>query len=102
MIETIGSRIARLREQRRMSQSDLARRLHISRASIQAWECGTNTPSTDNLVSLAKIFHVSTDYLLQIDASKTVSLDNYSNDEQILVFRLLKYFDGAAAMYKNE
>lgn len=103
MVETIGARIFRLREQRGMSQSDLARRLHLSRASIQSWECGTNCPSTDNLISLAKIFHVSTDYLLQIDASKTVSLDNYSNDEQLIVFRLLQYFDGAAtALSKDE
>ena len=103
MIETIGSRIARLREKHNMSQADLARRLNISRASIQSWECGTNYPSTDNLISLAKLFHVSTDYLLQIDASKTVNLDNYSDDEQIIVFRLLQYFGGsAAALSKNE
>lgn len=103
MIETIGSRIARLRKQHGMSQSDLARRLNISRASIQSWECGANYPSTDNLISLAKLFHVSTDYLLHIDANKTVSLDSYSSDEQIIVFRLLQYFDGAAAaISKNE
>ena len=42
MIETIGSRITRLREQNGMSQSDLARRMNISRASVQSWECGAN------------------------------------------------------------
>ena len=103
MIDTIGSRIARLREQADMSQSALARRLHISRASVQSWESGTNYPSTDNLISLANIFHVSTDYLLDINATNTINLDNYSSHEQIIVLRLLQYFDeSASALYEKE
>ena len=103
MIETLGSRIALLRQQNGMSQSDLAKRLHISRAGVQSWECGENYPSTDNLISLAKIFHVSTDYLLDIDAANTVNLDNYSRDEQGIVFRLLQYFDESpSSVHENE
>lgn len=103
MIDTIGSRIARLREQAGISQSELARRMNISRAGVQSWECGENYPSTDNLISLAKIFHVSTDYLLDIDATNTLNLDNYSSDEQGIVFRLLQYFDeSASALYEKE
>ena len=102
MIDTIGSRITRLREQYGMSQSDLAKRMNVSRAGVQSWECGENCPSTDNLISLAKIFHVSTDYLLDISATETVSLDNYDNGEQEIVFRLLQYFDGAASAVHKE
>ena len=103
MIETIGSRIAGLRRQAGLSQSDLARRMHVSRASVQSWECGENYPSTDNLISLAKVFHVSTDYLLDISTAKTVDLETYSDREQGIVFRLLQYFDEAvSAVYKEE
>ena len=102
MIETIGSRIALLREQNGLSQSELAKRMNISRAGVQSWECGRNCPSTDNLISLAKIFHVSTDYLLDINATKTVNLDHYSFDEQGLIFRLLQYCDESASSVHNE
>lgn len=102
MIETIGSRIAHLREQTGLSQADLAKRLHISRSSVQLWESGANYPSTDNLISLAKIFRVSTDYLLDINATKTVNLDSYSNHEQGIVFRLLQYFDETGSAVHNE
>lgn len=102
MIETIGSRIARLRKKVGMSQSDLAKRMHISRASVQSWESGVNCPSTDNLISLAKIFHVSTDYLLDINAAQTINLDNYSSHEQIIVLRLLQYFDESASALYDE
>lgn len=103
MIETMSSRITELREQSGMSQSALARRMHISRASVQSWESGANLPSTDNLISLAKIFHVSTDYLLNINATKTINLDHYSTQEQGIVLRLLQYFDDpACALYKEK
>lgn len=103
MIETIGSRITRLREQNGMSQSDLARRMNISRASVQSWECGANYPSTENLILLAKIFHVSTDYLLNISATKTVNIDSYSRDEQSMLFRMMQYFDEtASALHKDK
>ncbi len=102
MIETIGSRIARMREQSGLSQADLAKRMNISRAGVQSWECGANSPSTDNLISLAKIFHVSTDYLLDIDATNTVNLDGYNAHEQSLVFHLLQYFNESASAAYSE
>ncbi len=102
MIETIGSRITRLREQNGLSQSDLAKRMNISRSGVQSWECGMNSPSTDNLISLAKIFHVSTDYLLDINAANTVNLDGYSAHEQSLIFHLLQYFNESMSAAYNE
>ena len=102
MMETIGTRIARLREENGLSQSDLAKRMNISRNGVCSWECGENCPSTDNLISLAKIFHVSTDYLLDINAAKTVNVDAYSSHEQGLIFRMLQYFDESpSSIYKE-
>lgn len=96
MIETIGARIARLREQTGVTQSELAKRMHISRSSVQSWESGENVPSTDNLISLSQIFHVSTDYLLNLDQKQAVILDKYNDHEQELLFRMLQYFDETA------
>lgn len=93
MIDTIGARIARLRKQAGMSQAELAKRIHISRSSVQSWECGLNYPSTDNLIALAKHLHVSADYLLDCNLGQTIRLDDYSDSEQALVMRLLQYFD---------
>lgn len=95
MIETMGTRIAHLRKQAGMTQSDLAKRIHISRSSVQSWESGENVPSTDNLISLSQIFHVSADFLLELSANQTVIIDKYTDHEQELFFRLLRYFDEA-------
>ncbi|MBO5246008.1 MAG: helix-turn-helix transcriptional regulator [Eubacterium sp.] len=97
MIDTFPTRITRLRKNAGMSQADLARRLHIKRSSIQAWENGSSYPSTDNLIALSKLFHVSTDYLLDYNSQQTVCLDNYSADEQLIILRMLQYFDTTAS-----
>ena len=66
----ISDRIKQLREQNSMTQAELAKRLCITRSSVNAWEMGISVPSTQSLVDLANIFDVSTDYLLGLDVYK--------------------------------
>ena len=49
----VADRIKDLREENRMTQSDLARKLSITRASVNAWEMGISVPSTQYIVELA-------------------------------------------------
>ena len=60
----IADKIKQLRTSRNMTQSDLAKKLNITRSSVNAWEMGLSTPSTAYLAELSQLFHVSTDYLL--------------------------------------
>ena len=70
----IYERIQHLRENSNMTQEELAKRLGITRSSVNAWEQGISCPSTTYLVELARIFHVSTDYLLGIDSTATIDV----------------------------
>lgn len=58
-----AERIAALREQRHLTQAELAKRLGVTRSSVNAWELGISVPSTQYLVELAVLFGVSTDFL---------------------------------------
>ena len=53
--------LKQLRKAQRMTQSDLAAKLGISRSSIAMWETGQAVPSIHHLRQLAAIFNVSTD-----------------------------------------
>ena len=67
----IAERIKELRQARGWTQADLARRLSITRNGVNSWEQGLSTPS---LVDLARLFSVSTDYLLGVEPLNTVNV----------------------------
>ena len=61
---TMGEKIQDLRRRSGMSQDALAEQLGVSRQAVSKWERDEAVPEADKIVSLAKAFHVSTDYLL--------------------------------------
>ena len=78
----ISDKIKMLRENKNLTQSDLAKQLGITRSSVNAWEMGISVPSTQYIVELAQIFDISTDYLL-----------NGLNEKQIkIISNLINYF----------
>ena len=60
----LGARIAALRREAGLSQAQLALRLGISPSAMGMYEQGRREPSMETLVAMAKVFRVSTDYLL--------------------------------------
>lgn len=89
----ISERIRQLREQAGYSQSMLAKKLDVTRSSVNAWEMGISAPTTQYLVAMAKLFHVSSDYMLGMESALQLSLDGYTPEETRLIFDLIKYFD---------
>lgn len=63
----IGKTIRDLRKDKGFSQSDLAKLLFTSQDTISLWELDKSLPDVKSLVLLAKIFNVSTDYILGLD-----------------------------------
>lgn len=87
----ISEQIRFLREHRQMTQTELARRLGITRSSVNAWEIGISVPSTQYIVELAKIFQVSTDHLLGVSASVSLPLSGLTDQDIQMVYRLVDY-----------
>lgn len=59
-------RLKSLRTELGLTQIDLAKQTGISQAGIAKWETGDRTPSMDCLISLAKFFKCTIDYLVGI------------------------------------
>lgn len=57
-------RLKELRETKGLEQKQLAQVLHISKSAVSGWETGRNQPNYDMLITLARFFDVSVDYLL--------------------------------------
>ena len=89
----LPDRIKQLREQAGLTQSELARRLDVTRSSVNAWEMGLSSPTTQYIVAMTKIFHVSADFLMGLSAQKCLVLDGYTAQEIELLYQLAAYFD---------
>ena len=87
----IADRIKFLREQQKMTQTELAKRLGITRSSVNAWEIGISVPSTQYIVELAEIFHVSTDYLLGVNSTAVIPATGLSEEDMQMVYQLIDY-----------
>lgn len=71
----LGRRINELRQAFGWNQVQLAARLNITKQTVSNWENENIQPSIEMLMRLAKLFHVTTDYLLGMDAVKTINVE---------------------------
>ncbi len=69
-----AERIKALRTAKGWTQAELARRLGITRNGVNSWEQGLSMPSPAFLVELAKVFSVSTDYLLGVKCYESINV----------------------------
>lgn len=58
-----------LRAQRNLTQGQLAKAAGVSPGNVGDWESGKSKPGYNALASLARIFEVSADYLLELDTA---------------------------------
>lgn len=89
---SLAERIRSLRELSGATQAEIARRLGISRSGVNAWEMGLSVPSTSYIVELAKTFNVSTDYLLGLDETATVSVKGLTQKQVSAILQTIECF----------
>lgn len=89
----LDQRIKELREQSGLTQTELAKKMGVTRSSVNGWEMGISIPSIMKLVELALFFHVTTDYLLGMENENRIDIDALSDEERSIIQSLLIYFD---------
>lgn len=85
-----GSTLKRLRLKENITQEALAQKLGLTKSVISAYETGLRHPSYDVLIHIAKIFNVSTDYLLGLENKQKIDLSGLSQEETKALLNLIK------------
>lgn len=62
-MSVFSERLVELRKRRGLSQAAAAKEIGVSSRVFQGYEYGKNEPKMSNLVKIAELFGVSTDYL---------------------------------------
>ncbi len=87
---TFAEKLVQLRKRAGYTQEELADRLEVSRQAISRWEMGTAVPDSSNLFQISKLFHVSTDYLLNDEYASDEDLPKVKEKNKILQMNLCK------------
>src|SRR5690606_21349439 len=59
-----NDRLVQLRKEKKLLQTDMAKKIGVARATYGAYEQGTRQPDFETLQRIANYFEVSTDFLL--------------------------------------
>ncbi|MBE5925882.1 MAG: helix-turn-helix transcriptional regulator [Lachnospiraceae bacterium] len=85
----MGKKLKSLRIEKNLTQKQVADRIGLAISAVSSYESSTRYPSFDVLVKLARIFHVSTDYLLGMTDTRNVDVTGLNDNEIELVSQLV-------------
>lgn len=88
----IGERIKDLRKKSKLTQTELANMLGVTKSTVAAYENNTRLPSYDVLLKMARIFKVSTDYLLTGRRNDQLEIEGLKKDQVEAVDSLIASF----------
>ena len=85
-----GNRLKTLRLKANMTQEQLAKKLGLTKSVISAYETDLRLPSYDVLIHIAKIYNVTSYYLLGLEQKREIDLSGLTNDEIEALLNLIK------------
>lgn len=86
----MGNKLKTLRTQKKLTQKQVADRIGLAISAVSSYEAGTRYPSYEVLLKLARIFHVSTDYLLGMTDKRIIDTAGLNEDEVEVVSQLVE------------
>ncbi len=93
------NRLSELRNEKKLSQRDMAKAFNVSQSTYNNWENANTQPSIEQLISLADFFEVSVDYL--IGNSDDFGLINKNDRLSFEQQKLLKLYEQSNEQTRN-
>lgn len=76
-----GNRLKTLRIKKKLTQQQLADLLGLTKSVISAYENGLRYPAYDVLIKIARIFKVSTDFLLGVEIKREIDTSGLTDEQ---------------------
>lgn len=83
----IGEKIAQLRKEKNMTQSELAEKMCVTDKAVSKWERNISVPDIRTIQKLAQVFDVSTEELI----SETSEPENKTKNFIMLILRCVAF-----------
>lgn len=88
----LGEKLKSLRESRNWTQADLAKRLNKAVSTISGYESDAHAIPLDVLANISLLFGISTDELLDLETSESLSLSGLAPAQQAILEDLRREF----------
>ena len=78
-----------MRKKSGITQAELARRLDVTRSSVNSWEMGLSIPQLKHIVEMAEIFNTTVDGLLNTSSKVVIDITDLTEKEQEAIFNIV-------------
>jgi len=97
----LGSRLAVVRSETKMTQAEFAATLNISARAYHLYECGKRSMPAPVLMQVSKLYTVDMNWLM-LGLGTAKLMENHSDETKEFVLSLLRYLDRTETKLKNE
>ena len=88
----MGDKLRSLRMEKKLTQKQVAERIGLAISAVSSYESNNRYPSYEVLLKLARIFHVSTDYLLGMTDKRNIDVTGLDEEEIELLSQIADKF----------
>ena len=94
----LGRKIKDLRNKYRLTQSELALQIGVTKSTVAAYENDSRTPSYEVLIKLANVFKVRIDSLIMDRSETIIDVNGLTPDQLQIIESLIVQFQNANKM----
>ncbi|MCL2223536.1 MAG: helix-turn-helix domain-containing protein [Defluviitaleaceae bacterium] len=92
-MELFGIRLKGIRQERGLTQTQLADKLGIVKATVSSYEQTLNYPSIETFIKLCNFFDVSADFMLGLSDDMDIKMSHLTDEQISLIMSLINQFE---------
>lgn len=92
-----GMTLKKLRNKKRLSQEQAAKRLNLTKFTISGYENNIIMPSIDTIRAFSMLYGTTSDYLLGLEKKESVEIDGLTPRQKNIIETLILEFKTANA-----
>lgn len=91
-----GEILKKLRVEKGYSQDYVATKIGKSKTVVSGYENNLYMPTLDTLIRIAFLYNVSLDYLVGISKKDSIEIEDFSDDQKLLLKKLADEFNDSS------
>lgn len=89
MVYDFGMTLKKLRNKKRLSQEQVAKRLNLTKSSISGYENNVIMPNIDTIRAFSMLYGTTSDYLLGLEKKESIEIDGLTQRQKDIIIETL-------------